>query len=465
MSARRWLWLMISPLAVLGVANATERDNSGGAAAAPTSSVSSAASSGTRAVPASSAASSATRAVPASSAMAPATSVSASSGTRAVPASSGGLTASTRATPPNPVVVPPYRAGIRAAHRLHAEQTQLACIDCHPKALSSRQAGDWLGPSPAICERCHQVDHRTVKWSDLGASHECAKCHLRAPEPRPSSRLLHPHASHARHNIGCPQCHGWIARQPDAIGSERLPRKPSCVRCHAGRGRDDGGAVAHCTACHESEGGRMRTRFQGQRLQPTASTPSLEHGTDWILRHRDVAGNDPARCEGCHAQRECQACHDGRLRPRRIHPGDWLSAHAVAAKQDGLSCMSCHRQQSFCLGCHQRVGLGASGAAAAMARRGAQHPPASVWTTGPLGPRHHGIQARRNLVECVSCHQERDCVRCHARDVRGTSNPHGMQANPHPPGFGANCGQYWAANPRPCLVCHRPDGLELQRCR
>lgn len=255
---------------------------------------------------------------------------------------------------------------------------------------------------------------------------------------------------------------------PDATGSERLPRKPKCERCHRGQGPLDGGASANCTACHESEGGRMRTRFHGQLLMPAASTPSLEHGLDWLLRHRDTAGNDPSRCESCHAPHECQACHDGRLRPRRIHPGDWLSSHAVASKQDGQSCGSCHRQQSFCLSCHQRMGLSASGAAANMAQRGPSHPPPSVWTTGPSGPQHHGIQARRNLAECVSCHQERDCVRCHGRSgngAEGFSAPFGKQMSPHPPGFGVACSSAWSANPRPCLVCHRPDGLELQRCR
>lgn len=374
-------------------------------------------------------------------------------------------TASRSAAAPNPVVVPPYRAAIRAAHRLHAEQTKLTCLDCHTKARSSVRSGDWLGPPSAVCERCHHVDHRQFDRTLSISDEQCKKCHLRSLGAHPTSHLQFAHASHARRNIGCPQCHGWIDRLPDAAGSERLPRKPTCERCHRGRGRLDGQASARCTTCHEAQGGRLRTRFQGQLLQPTATTPSLEHGTDWLLRHRDTAGNDPSRCEGCHAQRECQACHDGRLRPRRIHPGDWLSAHAVAAKQDAQSCSSCHRQQSFCLSCHQRLGLGASGAAAAANHRGATHPSGAVWTTGPVGPRHHGTQARRNLVECVSCHQERDCVRCHARDIPGTSSPAGSRANPHPPGFAANCSAFWAANPRPCLVCHRPEGLELQRCR
>jgi hypothetical protein len=27
------------------------------------------------------------------------------------------------------------------------------------------------------------------------------------------------------------------------------------------------------------------------------------------------------------------------------------------------------------------------------------------------------------------------------------------------------CRDAWQRNPRPCLACHRPEGLEIQRCR
>ncbi|HEY5961473.1 MAG TPA: cytochrome c3 family protein [Polyangiaceae bacterium] len=378
-------------------------------------------------------------------------------------------TALSKARPqPNPVVIPPYRARIRAAHRVHAEQTQMACVDCHVRAKTSQRAEDWLGPEAATCDRCHGIDHRSLSALQLASDVTCRRCHISEVTERPRAHLRHSHAQHARRNIGCAQCHARVERLPDALGSERLPTKPLCVRCHAGRSsRVDGQARADCTVCHESEGGRMRTRFAGKLLMPSSTTPSLLHSNDWLYRHGDVAGNDPSRCEGCHAVRECQGCHDGRLRPRNIHPGDWLSAHAIASKQDGTACGSCHRQQSFCLRCHERLGLSASGAPGNMAARGALHPPAAIWTSGPVGPQHHATQARRNLTECVSCHQERDCVRCHQSGVssRGQGSPFGAGLNPHPPGFAARCTSYWAANPRPCLTCHRPDGQEIQRCR
>lgn len=378
---------------------------------------------------------------------------------------------------PNPVVVPSYRARIRAAHRVHAEQTQLLCEDCHERAKSSTLTQDWLGPLALTCEKCHSIRH-AEHWGESPTAEICLSCHVDTQAPqnalasdRPlerhaSARLHFSHAKHAIRRIDCQQCHGNVKKMPDALGSERLPRKPTCLRCHRGEGRWDGEARATCITCHEADAGRMRTRFGVERLVPTEASLAMEHSADFRQTHRFVAANQGRNCEGCHTERECQSCHDGRLRPRDIHPADWHSAHAIAAKQ-GENCSSCHRLQSFCLSCHQRVGIVSSGAPRALSARGNVHPPASIWTTGPRGANHHGVAAKRNLTECVSCHQERDCIRCHAvgSSILGQSTPYGAGLNPHPPTFASQCRGYFARNPRPCLACHRPDGSEIQRCR
>ena len=100
-------------------------------------------------------------------------------------------------------------------------------------------------------------------------------------------------------------------------------------------------------------------------------------------------------CGNCHSERECVDCHDGRVRPRSIHPNDFLSLHAVEAQKNGASCTSCHRQQSFCLSCHQRSGVAQSGPFENFLGRGRFHPPKSVWTDGPRSSRHHAWEAQR----------------------------------------------------------------------
>ena len=74
-----------------------------------------------------------------------------------------------------------------------------------------------------------------------------------------------------------------------------------------------------------------------------------------------VAANDSQFCANCHKEDFCVGCHDGRVRPRQVHPNDFLNMHAIAARQNSPTCTSCHHEQSFCLGCHQRSGVTMSG--------------------------------------------------------------------------------------------------------
>ena len=73
---------------------------------------------------------------------------------------------------------------------------------------------------------------------------------------------------------------------------------------------------------------------------------------------------------------------------------------------------------------------------------------------------HHGVEARRSMRSCTSCHSEQDCVTCHASRARG-----GGGFSPHPPSFVARCGALLRASERPCAACHDDlDALRL-RCR
>jgi hypothetical protein len=159
-------------------------------------------------------------------------------------------------------------------------------------------------------------------------------------------------------------------------------------------------------------------------------------------------------------------CHDGRVRPRRIHPNDWLSLHAISARQASSRCTDCHRQQSFCVSCHQRTGVAQRAPATAASSRGRFHPPTSIWTEPPRSAGHHAWEAQRNMNVCVSCHTERDCTSCHATQAAGATRHQGARTmNPHPPGFRTRCQAPFRRNARPCLVCHQPEDPTLGPCR
>jgi hypothetical protein len=54
----------------------------------------------------------------------------------------------------------------------------------------------------------------------------------------------------------------------------------------------------------------------------------------------------------------------------------------------------------------------------------------------------HGVEARKNIGQCMSCHEQGSCVRCHA----------GIR--PHPPGFERDCASLLRRNPATCEQCH-----------
>lgn len=351
---------------------------------------------------------------------------------------------------PSPLIYPPFKARLPAAHRVHAEKAKLQCAQCHAQANTSATVSDWLGPSSEQCATCHSdrfVGLRTV--------------------PVVSARLRFSHAKHAARGVGCSICHGRVDQRPDARGSERLPLMAVCLNCHKNTRGSAAPEASNCRFCHLSAGGVIKTRFREGMLTPQ-SFVSMRHDNGWLWLHGEPAMIRGSACFSCHRETECVNCHNGRLRPRRIHPGDWLRLHGIEARQAGGACNGCHRSQSECLTCHLRAGLSPSGPMAARRNQGRFHLPSSVWTDRPRTGRHHATQARLHMDECVSCHQERDCASCHATagvGGPGQGFPLRSAISPHPGGFRATCGAALARNPRPCLVCHGSGDPNLLPCR
>ena len=351
----------------------------------------------------------------------------------------------------------------------------MQCATCHPGGLSSRKASDRLLPSPGICDECHGTSHADLSAVRPGRD-GCATCHEGwvsgnrvAPVRLAAPNLRFDHAVHGARNIGCPQCHGDVAKLGKAT-RDQLPRMPGCLRCHDGDGPKNSlhPASGACVTCHLTQAAAkspegastaiLATHFASGTLSPGRELNGAAHGPDFIRRHQSAAANDAKLCANCHQEEFCADCHDGRVRPRTIHPNDYLSMHAIEARQMSQKCTSCHREQSFCLQCHQRLGVSQSGplAGASSARF---HPPKSVFSDLPRGPQHHAQEAARNLNACVSCHTERDCVSCHGGKGIGGG------FNPHPAGFAGSCDRAFGRNPRPCLTCHELQSSELNRCR
>jgi hypothetical protein len=376
-------------------------------------------------------------------------------------------------TGPSAAIFPPQTLTIRFNHKLHVGTQQLDCETCHEGARTSQSVRDRLLPKPTLCDGCHGSSHANLDKVSAGtdASGQCAFCHVGYREGDgnrvarlvvPTPNLVFDHRRHLARNIRCQQCHGDV-EQLELATRDQMPRMRGCFGCHqhpdaASRGE----AKASCETCHikggATAGGRLKTTFASGTMMPPRWLHNAQHGPDFIARHKYVAANDSEFCASCHKEDECAGCHDGRVRPRSIHPSDYISMHATEARLATQKCTSCHREQSFCLTCHQRLGVTMSGPSA-VRESGRFHPPKQEWSDAPRKPGHHSFEAMRNLNACVSCHIERDCVICHGGSGIGGG------FNPHRGGFAAGCASQFRRNPRPCYVCHEPGAAVLQRCQ
>ncbi len=359
---------------------------------------------------------------------------------------------------PSRVVYPPEPRPRAFSHARHAGVTP-DCLSCHAAARTSTSAADSLAPVDTACQRCH-ADHRVT--------------------PRPERVTPHLRFSHATHvsRAECAACHP--TSQLDTPGAA-LPLEAVCLGCHDGKA-----AARRCAACHEAlPTGRLRTTFAEGRLQPQLG--ALAHGPTFRRDHARPARLEPRTCDACHVQRFCADCHQGVIKPFDFHGGDYISLHVLDARKNDPDCSACHRRQTFCIACHQRLGVASdptggdpaggvrSGFGPATGRPGRFHP--AGWARDTAGvpttrtdASHHALQAQRNLRSCASCHREETCLRCHASarglgpggtlpaDTAPALREPGVSANPHGPGFAssARCRALSSRNQRVCAKCHDP---------
>lgn len=317
----------------------------------------------------------------------------------------------------------PAEAGF--SHVRHA-QAGVHCSRCHPGIASATEAAPTHLPADAICAGCHTPAHGTRE-----APPDCTRCHV---DPDVASTLAamgaalrFDHRAHlGRMQADCVACH----RGTIDPGHATIPQMSDCAGCH-----NDWLAGLDCQRCHVS--------LVAYPLRPISHQA---HAADFARRHgrEAIAGAD--RCGQCHGQSFCAECHDGRSplpagarwpeRPDRafVHRPGYLERHAAEARLEGPTCVGCHGVEQ-CRACHADAGRGPGGLS--------PHPPG--WASPGPGPNRHADAARRDLLDCASCHGGSGamvCVTCHAVGRPGGS-PHGGRRPAGDP-----------ARDRPCTTCH-----------
>lgn len=272
----------------------------------------------------------------------------------------------------------------------------------------------------ASCATCHARDF-------------CASCHVNAPETRAIQALdPDPRSLAIATRLVAPRNHAgpeFLRQHGSGAGS----KGERCATCHT---RES------CTTCHVGQPGRAIQALavagpgRGPGAQVARRKPA-SHVADFGNQHSRLAVTEARSCATCHARTECLQCH----RPDAAasggyHPAAFLTRHPASAYARESSCSDCHNPQQFCATCHKQAGVITS---APLGGRGNYHDGKQSFLLG------HGQAARQSLESCVSCHVERDCLKCHA-------SVGGRRFNPHGPGFDA--ARLKRKNPQMCLACH-----------
>ena len=391
---------------------------------------------------------------------------------------------------------------LRFSHEAHAREAQRAgttvnCQNCHRESPtdSSRMA---VGPArPDNCIACHA--HRAPEH--LAATAVCSTCHVPLAQaravsdsaigafPKPTSHTQADFlATHATRTVedaarcatchtseSCARCHPNASRVAmiTTLGSDpRIARlqasHPPVYWTPASHHRSDWNiahgddakrSVAQCANCHVQQacrschtgslaattiaalpegrdGGTVGVLLRLVAVRDSGTAVHM-HPAGFANTHATTAASGRLACQGCHEQRFCAECHDGTGR-RRFHTSDYVSRHAADAYARDRNCSTCHQTETFCRSCHLKSGIASRGGIEGSAHNGQ-----------PLWLLQHGEAARQGLEECTTCHQQRDCLRCHSAT--------GLHMNPHGPGFDASRMQ--RRNAQVCRVCHLTDPL------
>lgn len=321
----------------------------------------------------------------------------------------------------------------------------------HQQHLAEIECGKPGKPDCLSCNSCHAGDAEQSTWKKPPIA-VCTKCHESDPQgkyavaTRPAAAVL-------------PAAYDIIFGHDQHLKMPEI--KGQCVKCHAGAVQAVGGkplfpAMATCTGCHKHE-----EQFAARDCAPCHKPNDLRglkpvsflpHDANWLKRHGGQSRDQLAMCSMCHAQAQCDSCHDATQTLRAevrnpdaitrqyVHRFDFLSRHAIEAQSQPALCVSCHQKQD-CDACHMQRGVSGG-----LVDGRNPHPQSWAGNSG-AGNNLHGSAARRDITSCAACHDQgpaANCVRCHKVG--------GYGGNPHPPGWRSPLGADTTTST--CAACH-----------
>ena len=342
---------------------------------------------------------------------------------------------------------------IKFSHSLHSDLVE--CADCHSSVNESNSLTDRLSPNHDSCVNCHEVDNEN----------ECKTCHINDNYEaliQKESQLIFNHKIHIVQKMNCIDCHKGLEKVDYSFqSSEVYPSMEICSSCH----NEVKIASNACESCHISTFNLL---------------PQNHRSNDYIRSHKFQAWEVNANCMMCHNNNTCQECHvattgitetnipddfyppymssnsiDGSKQQviLKVH-GDfnYRYSHGIDAQGKTAECQTCHQIETFCANCHQSENRDfALGGIVPSSHLMPDFKTIGVGTGGG----EHATLARRDIEQCVSCHDvqgaDPTCIYCHldSDGIKGT-NP-----KTHAAGFMKDVhGDWHDSQGAICYNCH-----------
>jgi hypothetical protein len=217
---------------------------------------------------------------------------------------------------------------VEREHGRLARQDNASCATCHAREFCS-QCHAGANPPRAVAALARDARSLAIRATRVPPNHgenfserhaalasatgaTCSSCHVRSDclachRPAPGS-------GRGYHTAG------FLARHPAAA----YARESSCSECHS--------VTQFCASCHQRSGlvsgGPLRAGYHD--AQPF-----------FLLGHGQAARQTLETCVGCHAERDCVACHTAGA-GRRFNPhGAGFDAARLRRKNPEM-CIACH---------------------------------------------------------------------------------------------------------------------------
>ncbi|HVZ77649.1 MAG TPA: hypothetical protein VG818_06685, partial [Gemmatimonadaceae bacterium] len=231
---------------------------------------------------------------------------------------------------------------------------------------------------------------------------------------------------------------------------------PGWASAHAPR---TNAALAQCATCHARESCarchpnasqlRAITQLESDTrvaqlvrdLAPAYPTPASHRADGWPLDHGRDAQRAAATCANCHTQQGCKSCHIGSLGAQAIQALPLPAAGAPAGIVLRAPAQGMRPPGPAAIGPETTYTAAVPPADTMRARTVRVHPPGFAT--------NHKEAAASGRLNCLGCHQQRQCTTCH--DGVSVSRAY------HPPDFMSRHATDAYSQQRDCSSCHRVE--------